>query len=95
MVLSIPFSLWIDLCTSRTLYYLKNVYMSTIFAFFFLNNFIYTLQNMSIKFFVTPRPGRVYSTTTVGAYKSSKCHIVVFLETKVGNESLWNPGCGT
>ena len=32
--------------------------------------------------FVTPRPGRVYSTTTVGAYKSSKCHIVVFWRLK-------------
>ena len=31
---------------------------------------------------VTPRPGRVYSTTTVGAYKSSKCHIVVFWRLK-------------
>ena len=24
-------------------------------------------------------------------YKSTKFHIVVFLETKVGNESVWNP----
>ena len=32
--------------------------------------------------FVTPRPGRVYSTITVGAYKSSKCHIVVFWRLK-------------
>ena len=32
--------------------------------------------------FVTPRPGRVYSTTTVGAYQSSKCHIVVFWRLK-------------
>ena len=31
---------------------------------------------------VTPRPGRVYSITTVGAYKSSKCHIVVFWRLK-------------
>ena len=31
---------------------------------------------------VTPRPGRVYSTTTVGAYKSSKCRIVVFWRLK-------------
>ena len=32
--------------------------------------------------FVTPRPRREYSTTTVGAYKSSKCHIVVFWRLK-------------
>ena len=32
--------------------------------------------------FVTPRPGRVYSTTTVGTYKSSKYHIVVFWRLK-------------
>ena len=32
--------------------------------------------------YVTPRPGKVYSTTTVGAYKSSKCHIVVFWRLK-------------
>ena len=31
---------------------------------------------------VTPRPGRVYSITTVGAYKSSKCHIVVYWRLK-------------
>ena len=31
---------------------------------------------------VTPRPGRVYSTTIVGAYKRSKCHIVVFWRLK-------------
>ena len=32
--------------------------------------------------FVTPCPGKVYSTTTVEAYKSSKCHIVVFWRLK-------------
>ena len=31
---------------------------------------------------VTPHPGKVYNTTTVGAYKSSKCHIVVFWRLK-------------
>ena len=38
--------------------------------------------NKWLRNIVTPRPGRVYSTTTVGAYKSSKCHIVVFWRLK-------------
>ena len=37
--------------------------------------------------FVTPRPRE----STVGVYKSTKCHIEIILETKVGNERLWNP----
>ena len=34
------------------------------------------------KVIVTPCLGKVYSTTIVGAYKSSKCHIVVFWRLK-------------
>ena len=36
----------------------------------------------ALTYHVTPSPGRVYSTTTVGAYKSFKCHIVVFWRLK-------------
>ena len=40
--------------------------------------------------FVTPRPGRVYSTTTVGAYTNTKCHIVIFWRC---NDNLVNLEC--
>ena len=41
--------------------------------------------------FVTPRPRESTVHDTVGVYKSTKCHIEIILETKVGNERLWNP----
>ena len=37
--------------------------------------------------FVTPRPRESTVHDTVGVYKSTKCHIEIILETKVGNES--------
>ena len=40
---------------------------------------------------VTPRPRESIVHDTVGVYKSNKCHIEIILETKVGNERLWNP----
>ena len=41
--------------------------------------------------FVTPCPRESTVHDTVGVYKSTKCHIEIILETKVGNERLWNP----
>ena len=40
---------------------------------------------------VTPRPRESTVHDTVWVYKSTKCHIEIILETKVGNERLWNP----
>ena len=40
---------------------------------------------------VTPCPREYTVHDTVGVYKSTKCHIEIILETKVGNERLWNP----
>ena len=40
---------------------------------------------------VTPCPRESTVHDTVGVYKSTKCHIEIIWETKVGNERLWNP----
>ena len=40
---------------------------------------------------VTPRLRESTVHDPVGVYKSTKCHIEMILETKVGNERLWNP----
>ena len=44
-----------------------------------------------ISMIVTPRQRESTVHDTVGVYKSTKCHIEIILETKVGNERLWNP----
>ena len=42
--------------------------------------------------FVTPRPERESTVhDTVGVYKSTKCHIVVFWRLKWEMINLWNP----
>ena len=40
---------------------------------------------------VTPHQRESTVHDTVGVYKSTKYHIEIILETKVGNERLWNP----
>ena len=40
---------------------------------------------------VKPRPRESTVHDIVGVYKSTKCHIEIILEIKVGNERLWNP----
>ena len=41
--------------------------------------------------FVTPRPRRVYSTCYCKGVQEYQVSHSSILETKVGNESLWNP----
>ena len=53
MVLRIPFSLWINVCTSSTLYYLTSIYLRRIGALFiFFYIILYTPQNTSVSSFL-------------------------------------------